>query len=228
MKASDKVRQLLALARSTPFAPERESAMHTAHTIFNKYRLTDVHLRWELVTALGQDAGPEPFQARPAEPQMAGTGTDGYTGPSWWECWTAAGPEEQERSSHDWFVRWRRQQQAQWAWNEEQDDDTTPGQDRPRPSRRRRRSGGGAGRRRHKRVRVRRHWSERSFLPIEDYSRTITTRPLTFTCRWCQRTVTQQRFPGPLPAYCSEECKMEAQREQTRERVRRYRACQRR
>jgi hypothetical protein len=44
VKASEKVRQLLALARSTPFAPERESAVRLARTLFNKYRLTDAHL----------------------------------------------------------------------------------------------------------------------------------------------------------------------------------------
>jgi hypothetical protein len=224
VKASEKVRQLLALARSTPFAPERESTVRLARTLFNTYRLTDAHLRWELVTALGQNAGPEPVQARPAEPRMAGTGTYGYTGPSWWERWSAAGPEEQERWSHEWFVRWRRQQQARWAADHQYDHDAAWSDESPPP--RRRHSRGGSARRRHKRVRVRGHWSRRSFLPIDDYTRTISTRPLTVTCRWCQRTVTQQRFPGPLPAYCSEECKAEAKREQTRERVRRYRARQ--
>jgi hypothetical protein len=222
VKASEKVRQLLALARSTPFAPERESAVQLARTLFNKYRLTDAHLRWELLSALGQDAGPEPFQARQEGPAMAGSGTYGYTGTSWWERWTAAGPEEQERWSREWFVRWRRQQQAQGSADHDKD---TPWPDEPF-SPRRPRSGGGPGRRRRKRVRVRSHWSQRSYLLIEDYTRTISTRPLTFTCRWCQRTVTQQRFPGPQPAYCSEDCRREAQREQTRERVRRYRARQ--
>jgi hypothetical protein len=227
VKASEKVRQLLALARSTPFAPERESAVQTARTLFNKYRLTDAHLRWELLTALGHNAGPEPLQARSAEPAMAGTYS--HTGTSWYERWSAAGPQEQERWSREWFVRWRRQQQAQWAWDHRQNhgDDTAAWPDKP-PQPRQRQSGGGPGRRRRKRVRVRGHWSPRSFLPIEDYTRTITTRPLTFTCRWCQRTVTQQRFPGPRPVYCSEECKTEARREQTRERVRRYRARQQR
>ncbi len=37
---------------------------------------------------------------------------------------------------------------------------------------------------------------------------------------FAQDTVTQQRFPGPLPAYCSEDCKREAQRAQPRERQR--------
>ena len=69
-------------------------------------------------------------------------------------------------------------------------------------------------------------WSERSFLPIEDYTRTIATWPRTVTCQWCRRSVTQQHFPGPRPACCLEECKAEARCVQTRERVRRYRAHQ--
>lgn len=77
MKASEKVRQLLALARSTSFAPERESAVRLARTLFNKYRLNDAHLRWELLTALGHDAGPEPFQAQPSELAIAGSDTYG-------------------------------------------------------------------------------------------------------------------------------------------------------
>lgn len=56
------------------------------------------------------------------------------------------------------------------------------------------------------------------------YSRTIRTRPVTFICAWCQKLVTQQRYPGPKPTYCSDTCKAEATREQTRVRVQRYRA----
>ena len=55
------------------------------------------------------------------------------------------------------------------------------------------------------------------------YRRTITTRPVTFTCAHCTRTVTQQRFPGPLPRYCGAWCRRQAQRAQTRERVRQHR-----
>jgi hypothetical protein len=55
------------------------------------------------------------------------------------------------------------------------------------------------------------------------YHRTIHTRAVTFTCAWCGRTTTQQRFPSPKPMYCSDVCKEEAQRERTRERVRRLR-----
>jgi hypothetical protein len=56
------------------------------------------------------------------------------------------------------------------------------------------------------------------------YRRTITTRLVTFTCVRCTRTVTQQRFPGPVPCYCSAWCRGQAQRAQTRERVRQHRA----
>jgi hypothetical protein len=56
------------------------------------------------------------------------------------------------------------------------------------------------------------------------YRRTIQTRAVTFTCQGCGRQVTQQRYPGPPPRYCSEWCRYRAQRAQTRERVRRLRA----
>jgi len=56
------------------------------------------------------------------------------------------------------------------------------------------------------------------------YRRTIQTRAVTFTCQQCGRTVTQQRFPGPLPRYCGEWCRVQAQRARTRERVQRFRA----
>ncbi len=56
------------------------------------------------------------------------------------------------------------------------------------------------------------------------YRRTIETRPVTFTCEYCVRTVTQQRFPGPVPRYCGDWCRYQAQRIQTWERVRQHRA----
>jgi len=56
------------------------------------------------------------------------------------------------------------------------------------------------------------------------YRRTITTRLVTFTCVRCARTVTQQHFPGPVPRYCGAWCRRQAQRAQTRERVRQHRA----
>ncbi len=45
MTPHEKVAQLLALARSTPFAGERETAVRLARILFNKHRLTDAHLR---------------------------------------------------------------------------------------------------------------------------------------------------------------------------------------
>jgi len=59
------------------------------------------------------------------------------------------------------------------------------------------------------------------------YSRTVHTRLVTFTCHSCGQTVTQQRYPGPLPRYCNPYCQRRAQRQQTRDRVRRLRARQR-
>lgn len=56
------------------------------------------------------------------------------------------------------------------------------------------------------------------------YRRTIQTRAVTFTCQGCGQLVTQQRYPGPTPHYCNDWCRYRAQREQTRERVRRLRA----
>jgi hypothetical protein len=55
------------------------------------------------------------------------------------------------------------------------------------------------------------------------YQRTIETRPVTFLCRICRETVTQERLPGPMPLYCSDTCREEARRQQTLERVRRLR-----
>ena len=56
------------------------------------------------------------------------------------------------------------------------------------------------------------------------YRRTIQTRPVTFICHYCERTVTQQRFPGPTPRYCGDWCRYQAQRAGTRARVQRFRA----
>lgn len=59
------------------------------------------------------------------------------------------------------------------------------------------------------------------------YHRIIHTRRVTFTCAWCQTSVTQERFPGPKPVYCSAVCKAEAQRDKMRVRVQRFREKQR-
>jgi len=56
------------------------------------------------------------------------------------------------------------------------------------------------------------------------YCRTIETRLVTFTCAGCTRTVTQQRFPGPVSRYCGDWRRYQAQRMRTRERVRAHRA----
>ncbi|HEX7736494.1 MAG TPA: hypothetical protein VF458_16715, partial [Ktedonobacteraceae bacterium] len=55
------------------------------------------------------------------------------------------------------------------------------------------------------------------------YSREVFTREVTFTCVVCKQTVTQQRYPGNPPLYCSDACKGERQRERTRERVAKHR-----
>jgi hypothetical protein len=59
--------------------------------------------------------------------------------------------------------------------------------------------------------------------PRQAYSRTLTTRLVTFTCRHCGKQVSQQRFPGPRPCYCTEACKQEATRVGIRTRVQRFR-----
>ncbi len=217
MTPDEKVAQLLALARSTPFTSERETAVGLARTLFNKYRLTDARLRWDLLRALGLEAGPEP--ARPQASSSAGASAE----EDWaaWREWMTAEHAEQERWTRAWMKRAQRRQRP------------SPARPRPRasatrtgPQRRRRGTSGRAGHRT-KRVRVQGHASVRTVWGVPSYTREIATRPIRFTCAWCQDTVTQQRFPGPLPAYCSEDCKREAQRAQTRERVRRYRERQR-
>src|SRR5579859_2266292 len=58
----------------------------------------------------------------------------------------------------------------------------------------------------------------------ESYSRSITTKSITFVCAHCGQTVTQQRYPSPKPMYCTAVCKKEVEREQTRLRVQNLRA----
>lgn len=45
---------------------------------------------------------------------------------------------------------------------------------------------------------------------VKAYERVVGLRPITFTCNHCGQTVTQERMPGPLPAYCSERCRLDA------------------
>jgi len=56
------------------------------------------------------------------------------------------------------------------------------------------------------------------------YRRTVQTHAVMFTCHSCGCVVTQQRYPGQAPCYCSTACKQEAVRDQARERMRRWRA----
>lgn len=64
----------------------------------------------------------------------------------------------------------------------------------------------------------------RAMQKVVTYQRLMQTKPVTFVCESCHQKVTQQRYPGPMPRYCSEPCKQEAIREQTRARVQRLRA----
>jgi len=216
MTPDEKVAQLLALARSTPFTSERETAVGLVRTLFNKYRLTDRRLRWDLLRALGLEAGPEPARPQASSPR----GTSDEQDWAWWREWMATEQAEQERWTRDGMKRAQRRQRAAPAGAR-----TRTGK-RKGKKRHRRGTSGLAGRQR-KWVRVRGHTSARTVWGVPSYRREITTRPVSFTCIWCQITVTQQRFPGPVPVYCSADCKAAAQREQTRERVRRYRERQR-
>jgi hypothetical protein len=58
----------------------------------------------------------------------------------------------------------------------------------------------------------------------ETQTRHVDAREVTFTCAQCNKTVTQWRFPGPLPKYCTDECKAEARRESQRELMRQRRS----
>jgi len=217
MTPAAKVAQLLALARSTPFGSERETAVGLARTLFNKYRLTDARLRWDLLKALGLEAGPEPARSQASSSAGASAEEDW----AMWREWMAAEQAEQERWTRAWVKRAQRRQRADPARSQPRA--SAP---KTRTQRRRRGTSGRAGRH-SKRVRVQGHASARTVWGVPSYTREITTRPIRFICAWCQDTVTQQRFPGPIPAYCSEDCQKEAQRAQTRERVRRYRERQR-
>lgn len=55
------------------------------------------------------------------------------------------------------------------------------------------------------------------------YERIVEQKLVTIVCERCQSTVTEWRYPSRGPSYCSDECRQEAHRAQTRERVRRYR-----
>ena len=58
----------------------------------------------------------------------------------------------------------------------------------------------------------------------ETQVRHVEAKEVTFTCGRCGETVTQWRYPGPLPKYCSDTCKVEARRESQRELMQRRRS----
>ena len=51
---------------------------------------------------------------------------------------------------------------------------------------------------------------------ITPHQRSIKTRFVTFTCAACLENVTQERFPGRRPSYCSENCRLAAAAERKR------------
>ena len=51
---------------------------------------------------------------------------------------------------------------------------------------------------------------------ITPHQRSIKTRFVTFTCVACLENVTQERFPGRQPSYCSEDCRLAAAAERKR------------
>lgn len=63
--------------------------------------------------------------------------------------------------------------------------------------------------------------------PQVAFQRMISTHEVTFVCTICEKTVTQQCYPGRSPRYCSGPCEDEGRREKTRERVKKLRARQR-
>ncbi len=71
-------------------------------------------------------------------------------------------------------------------------------------------------------------------IPYGAASRTLTARPVTYTCVRCGQAETTERYPGPTPRYCMA-CKAlqetehaQADRERARERMRRLREQRRR
>ena len=66
--------------------------------------------------------------------------------------------------------------------------------------------------------------SSKQQITVGSYTRTIQTRQITFKCAYCGARVTQQRYPSPKPMYCTDTCRKEVEKEQTRLRVKRLRA----
>jgi hypothetical protein len=44
------------------------------------------------------------------------------------------------------------------------------------------------------------------------YTRTLHARLVQFRCEWCSEEREVWQYPGPVPRYCCEECRREAQR----------------
>jgi hypothetical protein len=53
--------------------------------------------------------------------------------------------------------------------------------------------------------------------------RRVQAQLVTLTCAWCQTVVEVEHFPGPLPRFCSQDCRDEAQRAGAAARMRRLR-----
>jgi hypothetical protein len=69
-------------------------------------------------------------------------------------------------------------------------------------------------------------WPAPEPLPVS--VRCVPARRVTLTCAWCQTVAEVLHFPGPLPRYCSPDCRLAATRAGTARRMERYRARQRR
>jgi hypothetical protein len=65
--------------------------------------------------------------------------------------------------------------------------------------------------------------AEPEVLVLPTRIRRVRARLVTLTCTWCQTVAEVEQFPGPLPRYCSDECREEAQRAGAAERMRRLR-----
>ena len=53
--------------------------------------------------------------------------------------------------------------------------------------------------------------------------RRVQARLVTLTCAWCHARAEVAHFPGPLPRYCSDDCRADAQRCRAAERMRQLR-----
>lgn len=45
---------------------------------------------------------------------------------------------------------------------------------------------------------------------VQPYERVVTSRLVSFTCQQCNKSVTQERMPGPMPSYCGDRCRLDA------------------